>query len=169
MLLRGASTMLRSQSGLTHIEVVIVVVMLVILAGITVSAANLLNSALVAGRAKGASDQLASAIRYTRQRAISEARDYCIATRTAGGAGEYQVYTGGRTGTTCTGSSVEGPFTLTGDATVTDVALRFTPISTVDPVGPTDVGVTSSRLGVSCTVIVTVTPEGGIQIPGTSC
>jgi hypothetical protein len=37
-----------------------------------------------AGRAKGAADEIAQAIRYARQRAIADAQDYCIAFRIVG-------------------------------------------------------------------------------------
>src|SRR5262245_63624034 len=124
--------MRRSESGFTLVEIVVVLVIIGILAIIAVLSVGALNLALLAGQAKGASDQVVSAIRYTRQRAISEAQDYCIATRTAGGVGQYQIYTGGQTGgTSCTGASVEGPFDLAGAATVGTVALRFTPVSSV--------------------------------------
>jgi hypothetical protein len=59
--------------------------------------------------------------------------------------------------------------TLYGGATVTTVALRFTPVSTVDPLGPTDVVVTTTSDSTPCAVTIQVTPEGGVQIPGTSC
>ena len=49
------------------------------------------------------------------------------------------------------------------------VALRFTPVSTVDPVGPTDIVVTSTTEGTTCSVTVRITPEGGTQMPATTC
>ena len=156
-------------SGLTLIELAVVLMLMAILAGLSLQGAGLLQAALNAGRTKGASDQLVTGIRYTRQRAISDAQDYCIATRTSGGVGQYQIYTGGRSGTSCSGTSVEGPVDLTGAATVGSFAFRFTPVSTVDPVGPTNVVVTSVGDGSPCSVTVTVTPEGGVQIPGTDC
>jgi prepilin-type N-terminal cleavage/methylation domain-containing protein len=159
----------RDSSGMTLVELVVVLVVLAILAALTLQATGLLQSALRAGRTKGASDEVATAIRHTRQRAISDARDYCIAFREVGGAGQYEIYTGARAGTTCTGTSVEGPVTLSGTATVTTVALRFTPVSTVDPVDPPPMVVTTTSDGTTCAVTVTVTPEGGVQIPGTAC
>jgi prepilin-type N-terminal cleavage/methylation domain-containing protein len=166
----GVVSLRRSQSGLTLVEVAIVLGIVAILGAIGITALNALDSALLAGGTKGASDQVVTAIRYTRQRAISEAQDYCIALRTAGGVGQYQIYTGGQSGgTTCTGPSVEGPVNLTGDATIVTRALRFTPVSAVDPVGPTSIVVTGMRNGVSCAVTLMVTPEGGVQVPGTVC
>jgi hypothetical protein len=41
-------------------------------------------------------------------------------------------------------------------------------VSTVDPLGPTDIVVTTTD-GTPCSVTITVTPEGGVLIPGTSC
>ena len=90
--------------------------------------------------------------------------------RAAGSGGHYQIYLGGQSGgTSCTRGSVEGPVDLTGDATIDQVALRFTPISAVDPVGPSTIAVTAAANGMSCTVTLTVTPEGGVQAPGASC
>jgi prepilin-type N-terminal cleavage/methylation domain-containing protein len=159
----------RSSSGVTLAELMVVMVILAILAGLTLQAASVLQSALRAGRTKGAADEIVTAIRHTRQRAITDAQDYCIALRTPGGEGQYEIHTGARSGTSCSGTSVEGPVTLSGGATVDTAALRFTPVSTVDPIGPTDIVVTTTSEGTSCSVTVTVTPEGGVQIPGTAC
>ena len=154
------------EEGVTLIELVVVLALLFIL-GVGSYAA--LGTVQVVSRAKGGSDEVVSAIRYTRQRAISEAQDYCLATSTTGGVGRYQIYLGARSGTTCTGSSVEGPVDLTGGATVGTVALRFTPVSVVDPVGPTNIVVTATANSLSCTVTLTVTPEGGVQAPPPTC
>ena len=154
------------EAGVTLVELVVVLALLVILAFASVAA---LGNVQIVSQAKGASDELVSAIRYTRQRAISEAQDYCIGTSTTGGVGRYQIYLGARSGTSCTGSSVEGPVDLTGGATIETVALRFTPVSVVDPVGPTTIVVSAAGNGLSCTVTLTVTPEGGVQAPGVSC
>ena len=154
------------EAGVTLIELVVVLALLCILGFASMAA---LGDVQVVSSAKGASDEVVSAIRYTRQRAISEAQDYCIATSTTGGVGRYQIYLGARTGTSCTGSSVEGPVDLTGGATIDTVALRFTPVSVVDPVGPTPIVVTTAGGGHSCTVTLTVTPEGGVQAPPPAC
>jgi Tfp pilus assembly protein FimT len=158
----------RDSSGVTLTEVLVILIVIAILMGLTLQAAGLLQSALRAGRTKGAGDEVATALRHTRQRAITDAQDYCIALRVQGGQGQYEIYTGARSGTSCTGTSVEAPVTLSGDATVDTVALRFTPVSTVDPLGPTAIVVTTTD-GTPCSVTITVTPEGGVQIPGTSC
>src|SRR5215470_19540060 len=154
------------EAGVTLIELMVVLALLAILG---VASYTALGNVLVVSQAKGASDQVVSALRYTRQRAISDAQDYCVATRTAGGVGQYEIYLGGQSGGACTGSSVEGPVNLFGGATVDTRALRFTPVSAVDPVGPTDIVVTATTNGVSCAVTLTVTPEGGVQAPGASC
>jgi len=154
------------EAGVTLIELVVVLALLFILAFLAMAA---LGNVQVVSSAKGGSDEVVSAIRYTRQRAISEAQDYCIATSTTGGVGRYQVYLGARSGTSCTGTSVEGPVDLTGGATIDTVALRFTPVSVVDPVGPTTIVVTATANSVSCTVTLTVTPEGGVQAPPPTC
>jgi Tfp pilus assembly protein FimT len=157
----------RDSSGVTLVELAVILVILTICAGITMQGAGLLQGALGAGRAKGAADVISQAVRSARQRAITDSQDYCVAVRAAG---QYQIYTGARSGTTCTGTSVEGPANLPGGATIgADVAFRFTPVSTVDPIGPTDIVVTSTTEGTTCSVTLTVTPEGGTQLPGTTC
>jgi Tfp pilus assembly protein FimT len=160
----------RDSSGVTLVELSVILAIVTITMGLTLQGAGLLQGALGAGRAKGAADDIAQAIRYARQRAITDAQDYCIALRIAGGVGQYEIYTGARSGTTCSGTSVEGPVDLPGSATIgAAVALRFTPVSTVDPIGPTAIQVTSTSEGATCSVTLTVTPEGGIQLPGTTC
>jgi Tfp pilus assembly protein FimT len=154
------------EEGVTLIELVVVLALLFILGLASYTA---LGSVQVVSKAKGGSDEVISAIRYTRQRAISESQDYCIATSTTGGVGRYQIYLGARSGTSCTGSSVEGPVALTGGTTIDTVALRFTPVSVVDPVGPTTIVVTATGASFSCTVTLTVTPEGGVQAPAPTC
>ena len=157
-------------SGVTLVELAVVLVLLAIVAGVTLQGAGLLQGALGAGRAKGAADDIVQAVRYARQRAITDAQDYCIAFRIVGSVGQYEVYTGARSGTTCAGPSVEGPTDLPGNASIgSAVALRFTPVSTVDPVGPTDIVVTSTTEGTTCSVTVRITPEGGTQMPATTC
>lgn len=162
----------RDSSGVTLVELSVVLVLLAFLAALTLQGAGLLQHALDAGRAKGASDSVVQAIRYARQRAITDAQDYCLAFRVVGGVGQYQLYTGARSGTSCAGPTApgEGPVDLPGNATIgAAVALRFTPVSTVDPIAPPPIVVTSSSDGAPCSVTVTVTPEGGTQIPGTNC
>jgi prepilin-type N-terminal cleavage/methylation domain-containing protein len=166
----GVLMMSRNSSGVTLVEIMVTLVVGAILVGVSLQAGGLVQSVVRAARTKAVSDEVVSVIRYVRQRAISEAQDYCVALRNAGGAGQYQIYTGARSGTSCSGTSVEGPVTLSGSATVgAAVAFRFTPVSTVDPVGPTSIAVTTTSGGMSCSVTITVTPEGGVQIPGTAC
>jgi Tfp pilus assembly protein FimT len=158
------------QCGLTAVELLLVLIIMGMVAALALPAAGTLQQLLRAARTKGAGDELMAAIRHTRQRAISDAQDHCIALRNVSGLGEYQVYTGTRSGTTCPGSSVEGPTTLSSGATIgAAVALAFTPVSTVSPVGPTNIVVTSTIEGVDCSVTLTVTAEGGVQMPGTTC
>ncbi len=160
----------RDQRGLTSVELLTVLLITAVLAAMALPAAGLLQSALRAARTKGASDELVAAIRNTRQQAISQAEDRCIALRNLSGIAQYEIYTGTRSGTTCAGTSIEGPTNLSANATIDTVrAFAFTPVSTVSPVGPTSIVVTSSSDGLDCSVTLTVTPEGGVQEPGTNC
>ena len=157
----------RSQAGVTLVELSVTLVIMTALAVMAVSATGLLGQALLSGRVKGASEELATAIRAARQLAISEARDHCISMS----AGQYRIFRGGRSGTACTGTATQDPVDLSGGPSVTAAALRFTPVSTVDPVGPTAITVTTTdaNTGGTCSVVLTVTPEGGVQQPGAAC
>ena len=162
--------MTRNQHGLTSVELLTVLLVTAVLAGMALPAAGVLQSALRAARTKSASDELVAAIRNTRQQAISQAQDRCIALRNVSGTAQYEIYTGTRSGTTCPGTSVEGPTALSTTATIdTARAFAFTPVSTVSPVGPTNIVVTATSGGINCSVTLTVTPEGGVQEPGTNC
>jgi prepilin-type N-terminal cleavage/methylation domain-containing protein len=157
----------RQQSGVTLVELSVTLVVIAVLAGMAVSATGLLGQAMLSGRVKGASEELATAIRSTRELAVAQARDHCISMS----AGQYRIFRGGRSGTACTGTATQGPVDLSGSPSVTTVALRFTPVSTVDPVGPTTITVTTAdaHTGGTCSVVLTVTPEGGVQQPGATC
>jgi prepilin-type N-terminal cleavage/methylation domain-containing protein len=165
-----ATVNMRDQSGMTMVEVLSVVLIVAVLAAMSLPAAGLLQSALRAMRAKSASDELVAALRNTRQQAISQAENRCIALRNVSGTAEYEIYSGTRSGTTCAGTSIEGPTSVSGSATIdTARAFAFTPVSTVSPVGPTSIVVTGTSGGIDCSVTLTVTPEGGVQEPGTNC
>ena len=55
-----------------------ILVILATLAVMTVSATGLLGQTMLSGRVKGASEELAIAIRSARELAVAEARDHCI-------------------------------------------------------------------------------------------
>ena len=152
---------------MTLVELSVTLVIIATLAVMAVSATGLLGQAMLGGRVKGASEELATAIRAARQLAIAEARDHCISMS----AGQYRIFRGGRSGTACTGTATQDPVDLSGGPSVTAAALRFTPVSTVDPVGPTAITVTTTdaNTGGTCSVVLTVTPEGGVQQPGAAC
>jgi Tfp pilus assembly protein FimT len=160
----------RDESGITLVELVVTLGILFILAAVSVSAASLLRSTWLTGRTKGAGDQLSTAVRNARQLAITGAEDYCIKTSTPSGSGQYEIYRGGRSGTNCLGTSVEGPVELSNEATVTTAAFKFTPVSTVDPVGGSvTISAVDPQTSQSCQLILTITPEGGVRLPGAVC
>jgi Tfp pilus assembly protein FimT len=159
----------RSETGRTLVEMVVILAVIAVLAAVTGQAASQLLGAMSAGRAKGASDQLASAIRTARQRAITTSTTHCISMVGTG----YEMVLGSRSGATCSGTALPpqdggGPVTLIQGATVTTHAFEFTPVSTVDPVGPTPVTVTSTGVE-TCTATLTVTPGGGVLLPAPVC
>jgi prepilin-type N-terminal cleavage/methylation domain-containing protein len=163
----------RSEAGVTLVELVVTLAIIGALAAVATMAPSLLRGGLLGGRVKGASDELAAAIRYARQLAITEAQDHCIGMGVVSGVAQYQLFLGGRSGTSCTGTSVGNPVTLSGTPSpnIPDLAFVFTPVSTVDPVGPTAINITSTdpNSGQTCTVTLTVTGEGGVQLPPAIC
>jgi type II secretory pathway pseudopilin PulG len=160
----------RSETGRTLVEIVVILVVVALLAAVTGQAASQLHGALTAGRAKGASDQLASAIRTARQRAITTSTTHCIGISGP----SYEMVVGTRSGTSCTGTALPpedggGPVNLIQGATVDGGprAFEFTPVSTVDPVGGT---LTVRTVGLAtCTATLTVTPGGGVLLPPPVC
>jgi Tfp pilus assembly protein FimT len=168
--MRTATQPPRDERGMTAVELVVTLVIIFIVGGMALWAIGL-GGALSAGRLKGGSEELANALRYTRQLAITEARDHCISMAVISGVAQYQVFLGGRSVTSCTGSSVANPVNLSQNVTVPTLAFVFTPVSVVDPVGPTsiDVTVTNPNTGQTCTVTLTVTGEGGVREPPAVC
>ncbi|HSE95927.1 MAG TPA: hypothetical protein VLD61_08545 [Methylomirabilota bacterium] len=162
----------RSETGRTLVEMVVILAVIAILAAITGQAASQLHGALTAGRAKGASDQLASAIRTARQRAITTSTTHCISMDGT----TYEMVVGTRNGPNCQVVEVlppqdgGGPVTLIQGATIDSGphAFEFTPVSTVEPVGPTPVTVTTGGMA-TCTATLTVTPGGGVLLSAPAC
>ena len=100
-----SSRLVRCHPGRTHV----VLLLIALLAALTLQGAGLLQGALSAGKAKGAADALVQAVRYARQRAITDAQDYCVAFRITGGVGQYEIYTGARSGTSCAAPAWKAP------------------------------------------------------------
>src|SRR5262249_9716221 len=152
------------------VELVVTLVLLFIVGGMAIWAMGL-GGASLAGRLKGGSEELATAIRYARQLAITEARDHCISMAGLSRVAQDQVFLGGRSGPSCTGSSLGDPVNLSQNVSIPTLAFVFTPVSVVDPVGPTSIDVTTTNpnTGQTCTVTLTVTGEGGVREPAPAC
>lgn len=147
---------LRGQSGVTLIEVFFILFILAILAAAFIpTMGNLLSLT----KAKGASEEVASAIRQARQLAITKAVDHCI-NFPAGGT-QYQIWE-----TSCGGTSVEGPVILSQAATVSGGAtFTFNPIGTTTAALVT-VNITDPS---ACSVTMTVTAAGAVQLASPPC
>ena len=131
---------MRGQRGVTVVELVIVLIILAIVFGL----AWPLAGALLADTAiKGAAEQVASAVRLTRQHAITQAVPHAI-----------QFEDGGRSYRIVRdlpgeAETVEGPVTLAHGAVATGrPRLRFSPLGAAIPAGTVTVEVEGQRLAV---------------------
>ncbi|MBI2461596.1 MAG: GspH/FimT family pseudopilin [Candidatus Rokubacteria bacterium] len=149
-------TMRRSEAGLTMVEVSIILVILAILA---VAFLPTMGNILAVTKTKGASEEMAMAIRQTRQLAITRAVNHCISFPANN---QYQIWE-----TSCGGTSVEGPVTLSQGATVSDASQTFT----FNPIGTTTAGTVTINITdpSACSVILTVTAAGGVQLASPPC
>lgn len=80
--------MRRNQSGMTLVEVTVVIVIIAILAAVTIVG---IGGVIEATKAKGGSEQLAGAIRIARQYAITRGSLHCIEIFPDGGGSAYRV------------------------------------------------------------------------------
>jgi len=144
--------------GYTLAELMTALGLMVILAAI---AAPVVDHVLNLLQTKGASEQVASALRQTRQLAITAAVEHCITlTGTT-----YEIRQGA-----CPGTTLDGPVALTengclGLSCAGSWSFTFAPGGSVDPVGPTTVPVTAS----GCSVSLTVTAAGGVALGSPPC
>lgn len=147
----GEKTVFRSQRGLTLVEIAVILVILTILA---IALVPTMGNLLAVTRTKGASEEVAMAIRRARQLAITKAVNHCV---NFPGGNQYQIWEG-----SCGGTSVEGPVTLSQGATVSG-----TPSFTFDPIGKTAVGAVIVSIADSsvCPTTVVVTAVGGVRVP----
>jgi len=144
--------------GTTLVELLTTLGLAVILAAMAVP---IVGHVLDVLRGKGASEQVASALRQTRQLAITASVEHCI---TLIGTA-YEIRQG-----TCPGSTLDGPVPLSengcfGSACAGSWSFTFAPNGAVDPVGPTPVTVTAS----GCLVTLTVTAAGGVVLASPPC
>ncbi len=147
---------LRGQSGMTMVEIAVILVILAILA---VAFIPTMGNLLSLTKAKGASEEVASAIRQARQLAITKAINHCI-NFPAGGT-QYQIWE-----TSCSGTSVEGPVILSQGANVSgSPTFTFTPIG-VTTAGTVTVNITDPS---ACSVTMTVTAAGAVQLASPPC
>jgi len=145
----------RGQAGVTLIEVLVV---LVILAALAAAIIPTMGNILTVTKTKGASEEVAMAIRQTRQLAITKAVNHCV---DFPGGNQYQIWE-----TSCGGTSVEGPVTLSQSATVSgSPTFAFTPIG-VTTAATVTVNIADPS---SCSVTMTVTAAGAVQLASPPC
>jgi len=145
---------------MTLVEVMMLLVLLALFSAVFIAYLPSLGNLLSVTKTKGASEEVAMAIRQARQLAITEATDHCV---NFPAVNQYQIWR-----TACgSGTSVEGPVTLSQGAVVTDASqtFAFTPIG-VTTAGTVTINITDPS---ACSVTLTVTAAGGVQLASPPC
>jgi len=163
--------MRRDEPGFTLIEVaVILTVLAILLAAVFPTLGNILK--IMAS--KGASEEVAGAIRLARQYAITRGANHCVLF-VAGPPGTYTIRQA-PDNANCTGATVEGPIDITqGLALVRLVdgvgnpagdSIIFNPIGNVANFSPANPSVTAGvdTVPASCLSSVLVTLYGGVRV-----
>ena len=163
--------MRRDESGVTLTEIAVVLVVLsLLLVAVFPSLGNLLQ--IMAS--KGASEEVAGAIRLARQYAITQATNHCVVF--VGPPGTSYTIKQAPDSANCTGSTVEGPIEITqGLALVRLVdgvgnpagnTIIFNPIGNVANFSPANPSVTAGvdTVPPSCLSSVLVTVYGGVRV-----
>lgn len=148
----------RSQAGLTLVEVMMLLVILALFSAFFITYLPSLGNLLSVTKTKGASEEVAMAIRQTRQLAITKAVNHCV---NFPGGNQYEIRE-----TSCSGTSVEGPVILSQGATVSGTG-EFT----FDPIGGTTAGTVTVTITdpSGCSVDLTVTAAGAVQLASPPC
>lgn len=165
--------MWRNQSGITLIELVVLIVVLALLAAaIFPSLGNLLQVM----QSKGASEEVASAVTLTRQYAITRGSHHCIEFTGAPPTTSYTIKSTTVT-TLCNGGTVEGPTTISQGAAVVSLfpapsggnIIVFGPVGDVTNFTAGNPAVTAGvdTSPASCLSSVLVTLYGGIRVSRT--
>jgi len=142
---------------MTLVEVMMILVLLAIFSAVFIAYLPGLGNLLSVTKTKGASEEVAMAIRQARQLAITKAVDHCIEFDNE----EYEIFEG-----SCGGTSVEGPVTLSQGATVSGTdEFAFTPIGSTTA-GTVTIEITDPS---ACSVTLTVTAAGGVQLASPPC
>ena len=158
-LLRSAGRFRRGdQDGITMVEMMVALAIIALLA---LAAYPYLSNVLQVMVSKGASEQVAGAIRQARQYAITEGADRCISFGTtpvtiyrireldcSSGTPRDQVEIGN-------GAAVMNPNNL---------SIMFDPVGRITPATAVDVTVTVDTQPPSCASVITVTPFGGVRV-----
>lgn len=153
----------RDQSGVTLVELAVVLVVVSVLAA---AAYPLLTNILNIMTSKGAAEQVAGAIRQARQYAITRGGNHCIEF-TGSPATRYQIRQAPDTAN-CTGTVVDAWTDVGNLAAVTAPSpvptMIFDPIGNVKLPATTPVTFSVDTQPASCLSVVTVTLYGGVRV-----
>lgn len=170
--------MRRNESGMTLVELVVILAIIAVLAVATYST---LGGVMEATRAKGASEQLAGAIRVARQYAITRGNFHCIEIFPSGAGSAYRIRVAtGPLDTCSSGTVVEPQADLAHGQTMVTPANQvvvFDPLGTVKnfPPGNPTVTLTVDVQTPPCTapnaapVDVFVSLYGGVRVTSHTC
>jgi Tfp pilus assembly protein FimT len=162
--------MWRNQSGITLIELVVLLVVLALLAAaIFPQLGNLLNVM----KSKGASEEVAGAVILARQYAIARGTHHCIEFAGSPPTTSYTIKSTTST-TACNGATVEGPTTVSQGAAVVTLfpapsggnIIVFSPVGDVTNFTPGNPAVTAGvdTQPASCLSSILVTLYGGVRV-----
>jgi Tfp pilus assembly protein FimT len=157
--LRSAGRFRRGdQDGISMVEMMVILAVIALLALATYPQ---LSNVLQVMVSKGASEQVAGAIRQARQYAISEGANRCISF----GATPVTIYRIRELN--CSQGPLRDQVEIGNGAAVVnpdDLSIMFDPVGRITPLTANDVTVTVDTQPPSCASVITVTPFGGVKV-----
>jgi prepilin-type N-terminal cleavage/methylation domain-containing protein len=160
---QSAEDVLRTERGLTAMELTVVLVVVGMLA---FAAYPLLSNVREVMMVKGAAEQAAAGVRMARQLAITRGTNHCVEFAS----GQYRIRAADTT-PLCNGTVVDGydwqALSNSGTVTIAALSIVFDPIGNrVLPTGPSSTVFSVDTTPSSCLSTITVTLYGGVRVAG---